>query len=64
MPTAQEMVDLYIDAEAKVLKGQSVEMGGRKLTRADLVQIREGRKEWERKLVRGKRNRGSSRARF
>jgi hypothetical protein len=45
--TATDMRDAYIAAEMAVLKGQSVEMAGRRLTRADLVEIRDGRKEWE-----------------
>lgn len=46
----QEMIDLYVDAEKKVLKGQSVVMDGKTLTRADLESIRRGRKDWERRL--------------
>jgi len=34
MTTAAEMVQLYTEAEAKVLKGQTVKMNGRELTRA------------------------------
>ncbi len=64
MPTAQEMVNLYTDAEAKVLLGQSVQMNGRTLTRANLKEIRDGRREWERKVVRSSRRRGPSLARF
>lgn len=30
----------YIDAEAKILRGQSVRMGDRELRRADLAEIR------------------------
>ncbi len=47
MKTAQEMLDLYIAAEQAVLLGQSVRFGERQLTRADLVEIRNGRKEWQ-----------------
>ncbi|KAF1697981.1 primosomal replication protein PriB/PriC domain protein [Pseudoxanthomonas jiangsuensis] len=47
MATAQEMLDLYTQAEAAVLAGQSVRMGDRQLTRADLEQIRAGRREWQ-----------------
>lgn len=43
------MRDLYIAAETAVLSGQSFEVAGRRLTRADLAEIREGRKEWERR---------------
>jgi hypothetical protein len=50
MATAQEMVQFYVDAELKVLSGQSVRYGERMLTRADLEQIRAGRREWEAKV--------------
>lgn len=55
--TAQKMVDFYIDAEVKVLAGQSVKFNGRELTRVDLKQIRDGRTEWERKLNAQRRGR-------
>ena len=48
---AQQMVDLYIDAEMAVLAGKSVQFGGRTLTMENLGQIREGRKEWERRVA-------------
>jgi len=51
MTTAAEMVQLYTDAEAKVLKGQTVKMNGRELTRANLAEIRAGRREWEAKAA-------------
>lgn len=44
------MVAAYTDAEKAVVQGQSVRWGDRQLTRADLTAVREGRKEWERKL--------------
>ncbi len=43
---AQTMLALYIEAEKKVLTGQSYSIGDRALTRADLEEIKEGRKEW------------------
>lgn len=49
--TPTQMLQLYIDAEAKVLSGQTVEMNGRKLGRANLAEIRAGRQEWERKVA-------------
>lgn len=52
MSTATNMLQLYLDAEASVLKGQSVRMGDRMLTKADLAQIVAGRKEWEAKVAR------------
>ena len=52
MATASEMLQLYLDAEASVLKGQSVRMGDRMLTKADLAQIQAGRKEWQARVDR------------
>ncbi len=47
MATAHEMLELYMQAEASVLAGQSVRIGDRHLTRADLAEIRAGRREWQ-----------------
>jgi hypothetical protein len=47
MSQATEMRDAYIAAELAVLNGQSFRFGERILTRADLVEIRAGRREWE-----------------
>lgn len=47
MATAQEMLAFYTDAEIAVLKGQRVRFGERDLTRADLAEIRAGRREWQ-----------------
>ncbi|MBD7987122.1 primosomal replication protein PriB/PriC domain protein [Luteimonas sp. Sa2BVA3] len=47
MATAQEMLVFYTDAEIAVLKGQRVRFGERDLTRADLAEIRAGRREWQ-----------------
>lgn len=48
---AQAMVAAYLAAEAEVLLGKEVRMGGSGLDRwlrlEDLEQIRAGRKEWE-----------------
>jgi len=46
----KEMVDIYLNAEKEVLSGQSLEMGGRKLTMANLREIVATRKEYERRL--------------
>lgn len=62
MKTAQEMLDLYIAAEQAVLLGQSVRFGERQLTRADLAEIRNGRKEWQ--AVVGRAASGGRRARW
>lgn len=40
------MHDFYIDAEQKVLMGQSVSHNGKSWTMADLDKIRAGRREW------------------
>jgi len=50
MSAATDMVALYVTAEQKVLSGQSYTIGGRSLTRANLPEIRAGRKEWEAKV--------------
>lgn len=60
MKTAQEMLNLYIEAEIAVLGGQSFRMGERQLTRADLERIQAGRREWEAK-VEGQARRGRPR---
>ena len=60
--TAQQMVDRYIEAEQAVLEGRSVQFGGRTLTMENLGQIREGRKEWERRAaVEAQNKRGGGR---
>ena len=47
---AQQMVERYIEAEMAVLDGKEIQFGGRTLTMENLNQIREGRKEWERRV--------------
>ena len=47
MSTATDMLAAYIDAETRVLAGQSVAWEGRSLTRANLAEIRAGRREWQ-----------------
>lgn len=50
--TAQEMLDLYIAAEAAVLSGKEYQdHKGRVFKRENLAEIRAGRKEWELKVV-------------
>lgn len=49
MTTATEMLQKYIDAEAAILSGQSVRFGERILTMANLAEVQQGRREWERK---------------
>ncbi|WP_445365572.1 primosomal replication protein PriB/PriC domain protein [Microbulbifer sp. ANSA001] len=45
--TAQEMVDLYIEAEIDVLAGKTTVINGRQFTAENLQEIRAGRQEWE-----------------
>lgn len=47
MSTATDMLAKYLAAEAAILNGQSVRWGERTLQRADLPEVRAGRKEWE-----------------
>lgn len=47
MTTASEMLEFYVQAELSVLRGQRVRFGDRELTRADLAEIRAGRREWQ-----------------
>ena len=51
MTTATDMLAAYIAAETAVLTGQSYTILGRTLTRANLSEIRAGRKEWERRVA-------------
>jgi hypothetical protein len=44
---AQTQLAAYLAAETKVLANQSYEIAGRKLTRANLGEIREGIKHWD-----------------
>lgn len=65
MSVAKEMYALYIDAEKKILKGQSIKMGERLLTMADLSQVTKEREKWERKVnTENNKGRGHSTARF
>ncbi len=47
MTQATDMLNLYIAAEAAVLSGQEFRLGDRTLRRADLAEIRTGRREWQ-----------------
>jgi len=44
-------VDLYVQAEKDVLEGKSTTFNGRVMTMEDLDSIREGRKEWEQRVL-------------
>ncbi|WP_226649342.1 primosomal replication protein PriB/PriC domain protein [Microbulbifer variabilis] len=52
--TAQEMVDLYIEAEIDVLAGKTTVINGRQFTAENLQDIRAGRQEWERRAFQEK----------
>ena len=47
---AQTQLDAYLAAETAVLGGQSYEIAGRKLTRADLADIQKGIQLWSNRL--------------
>ena len=47
---AQTQLDAYIAAETKVLAGQSYEIAGRSLTRANLKEITKGIEIWDRRV--------------
>lgn len=47
----QEMLDLYMQAEADVLAGKDTTFNGRRVVLADLPQIISGRQEWERRVA-------------
>lgn len=51
MSITTDMRDHYIAAEVAILGGQSYRWGDRFLTRADLVAVQNGRREWERKAI-------------
>lgn len=47
---AQTQLDSYLAAETAALTGQSYEINGRKLTRADLADIQAGITLWSRRI--------------
>lgn len=51
MTTATDMLQKYITAEAAILDGQTVRLGDRMLTRANLIEVQNGRKDWERRVA-------------
>lgn len=50
MSEATEMRALYLQAEKDVLKGKSVSVNGRSMTRENLSEIREGFRYWDQKV--------------
>jgi hypothetical protein len=62
---AETQLAAYIEAETKVLTGQSYEFNGRSLTRANLAEIRSGITSWDRRVKElSARVGGSGRARI
>jgi len=51
MSTATEMLAKYLAAETAVLEGKDVSFGDRRLSMANLPEIIDGRKEWERRVA-------------
>lgn len=55
VPTPQEMLDAYMQAELAVLAGKEARLNingvDRLFRKEDLEQIREGRREWERRVA-------------
>lgn len=61
---AQTQLDAYLAAETAVLTGQSYEIAGRKLSRADLSSIQQGIELWSGRIsALANQARGRSRAR-
>lgn len=61
---AEAQLAAYLDAETKVLGGQSYEINGRKLTRANLDEIQRGIDAWNARVsTLSQRGTGRSRAR-
>lgn len=53
---ANEMLNLWIEAEKAVSTGQSYSIGGRSLTRVNMKEIREAQRYWESEIYRLKNN--------
>ena len=50
MSVATDKLIEYLAAESAILKGQVYWLNGRKLERANLTEVRDGRREWESKV--------------
>lgn len=50
MTTAAEMLEKYITAETSILEGQSVTFNGRSYSMANLKEVQDGRKYWQKKV--------------
>lgn len=65
MSAAQDMLDKYLEAEARLLAGKSIQWQGRTLTFENLDIIQRGRREWSRIVERERlKGPGFSVARF
>lgn len=66
MSTASELLVLYIDAEKKILQGQEVLWGDKRLTRADLGRVQTERQRLEHRVAAEQRRgrHGYSKVRF
>lgn len=51
LETAQRQLEIWLDAEKKVARGQSYQIGNRSLTRADLGKIAERIDYWSNKVT-------------
>ena len=52
LETAERKLAAYLAAEDAVLTGQEYSIGTRRLTRADLAEIRDGIAAWEQRVIR------------
>lgn len=50
LTTATARLQLYLDAEAAILANQEYTIGGRRLKRADLAEVRKGVLYWDRQV--------------
>ncbi len=57
----RERLNLYLDAETKVLAGQSYSIGGRTLTRANLKEISDGITLWASRLKQAEQDEAAGR---
>ena len=56
LEAAEQRLTDYLDAENKILKGQVVDMDGRRLTRADLAAVQKGVEIWNARVQKLSRN--------
>lgn len=61
MSIASDLLALYVAAEKKILLGQSVSLGDRNLTLANLSEVRAEREKLERRVAGETRQSGSAR---